>query len=74
MEKVESVKEDITSLIAQNFGAITAHTFEQSYQDATLPIYTSGAMGILEDLIGRQKAKKEMEEIFFKNKMSVSYV
>ena len=74
MEKSLAVRGDIFQLIAVTFGVATAKQFQQSYIDATLPIYTDGAKKILEVLLGPPKTHEKLNQIYAKNNMEHSYV
>lgn len=74
MEKADPIKSDIKQLIAQTFGINTAKSFEISYMDATLPIYTDGAKNILNDFLGEKKTHEALQGIFEKYNVKQHYV
>jgi hypothetical protein len=73
MEKANLVKEDISDLISHTFGESTAHQFDVSYMDATLPIFTDGAKRVLESFLGAKVTKEKLTEIYQKYNLEHSY-
>lgn len=74
MEKASVVKQAIVVLVESYLGAPTAKTFSDFYRDETLPIYTDGALKILEDIVGREKARTQIQAIFREQGMEGNYV
>ena len=69
MEKANTAKEEIISFLAQNFGIATAKTFHDFYADETLPIFIDAALHVLEDYVGRDKARQQINSILLKNEL-----
>lgn len=69
MEKPNYVKEEITHILSQNFGEWTAKSFNDGYEDQTLPIYLQSAFSLLADLIGKDKAYNKINHVLRKYQM-----
>ena len=63
MEKALSVKDQVFSLLSQNLGERTATSFREYYIDATLPIFLESSLKVLTDLMGKEKAKDQLNHI-----------
>ena len=74
MEKTDEVREAINKLIANYIGESTAHYFVTIYKKETLPMNVNGAIKILEEFIGPEKTKSELEEIFSRYHVENTYV
>lgn len=69
MESVDSIKEDIYTLLSRYFGEVTKKTFKEFYIDENLPVTLDASLRVLEDLIGRPKAIQELNAILVRYKM-----
>ncbi len=74
MDKIDSARNNILNLIIANFGKSAAGAFSDSYKDKPLPIYTDGALQVLSDLLGKEKAESSLREIFINLDLKVNYV
>ncbi len=69
MDQTSKVKQEIIVLISQNFGERLGKTFEEINTDQTLPIFVNCAMSILEDYLGKNKAKGELQAILQRHRL-----
>lgn len=73
MDKASDAKQDVLKLITENFGQVTAQTFDNFYGDETLPIFFDAALNILKDLIGKTKTQEILDTILTKHALKPFY-
>lgn len=69
MAQIDIIKEEIITLIFQNYGEKIATYFETAYGREIFGIFLHQAFLLLKDLTGKEKAKADIDRILIKYKI-----
>lgn len=73
MEKTVAAKEAVIQLIVHHYGARVGQAFHDEYMEETLPIFLHSAVTFLEDFLGKDKAKTQLNQILAQNQVTGVY-
>lgn len=69
MSEVALIKHEIIELLLRNYGERIANYFENAYGEEIFGIFLHQAFLVLKDLVGKEKAKAEIDRILNKYKI-----